>query len=163
MHDLPPEHPDCHAGHGPSMVKQMINSRALNIKYVKEFSRQAKVEGLHNKIVEYAIIIGIQKEWINLDFMEPIHGGMYENCMDWNPRHFSNTNHSLLFNGNHYMHYIQTDYASCTIYQLYLHAKEGTDDLYGHQAKGLSARYIGQKLQHCHERRSLASKIHKSQ
>ncbi|KAF9235997.1 hypothetical protein BU15DRAFT_64365 [Melanogaster broomeanus] len=39
-----------------SIITQIINSRSLNIKYVKEFTRWVKSKGLHNKMVENAIM-----------------------------------------------------------------------------------------------------------
>ncbi|KAF9237277.1 hypothetical protein BU15DRAFT_76175 [Melanogaster broomeanus] len=111
-------------GRGPSIITQSINSRALNMKYIKEFGKRVKSEGLHNKMVENAIVVGIRKEWIKLDSVQPIRGGIYDNCVEWIPRHFSNTDHSILFNGNHRMHYMQTNHASRNAFQLYSTAKK---------------------------------------
>jgi hypothetical protein len=65
-------------------------------------------KGLQNKKGENTIIVGVQQEWVNLMTLQPMHEGMYTNMVIWTKAHFP-TKHSILFNGNHHQHYMNTE------------------------------------------------------
>ncbi|KAG9308378.1 hypothetical protein JVU11DRAFT_11968 [Chiua virens] len=109
-------------GQGPTMVKQTINPRKIDLKYCKNFSRSIKNKGLQNRKVENAIVVGVKKGWLKTSSLTGMHEGIYTNQVEWNKSKFGEEDNSVLFNGNHRLNYMTTEHASRHFHHKYQHA-----------------------------------------
>jgi hypothetical protein len=110
-------------GTGPRLTTQTINPRAIDLKYAKSFKRSVAQKGLQNKKVENAIVVGVRKEWVDMTSLQPMHEGIYSNMVVWTKPHFP-TERSILFNGNHRLHYMKTEDQSRWFHHTYTVAKD---------------------------------------
>jgi len=95
-------------GRGPRLVTQTINPRPINLKYAKNFKRSVRQKGLQNRKVENAIIVGVEKTWLEDSCLEPMHEGVYTKVVAWTKSQFR-TEKAILFNGNHRLNYMKTE------------------------------------------------------
>ena len=96
-------------GSGPRMVTQSINPRAINLRYTKSFKRSVTQKGLQNKKVENAIILGVEKGWLDTTSLQPMHEGVDMNMVAWCKSKFSEEE-AILYNGNHRLNYMKTEH-----------------------------------------------------
>ncbi|KAG1843355.1 hypothetical protein DFJ58DRAFT_731647 [Suillus subalutaceus] len=89
-------------GKGPKMIAQTINIRGINESFLKEFGLQVQYQGLHNRDIHNAIIIGINPRYVKLSSLEPMKPRNYTNVVEWSSIVQKNKSADmLLYNGNH--------------------------------------------------------------
>lgn len=113
-------------GRGPMMVRQSINKRNIDLDFMeKEFVPNVNNQGLKNRVIENAIIVGVKKEWLQESCLVPMKQGLYHNHVQWTtPMADQEPRHMILYNGNHRMHYMQRCAPVQDIYIKYTKAKE---------------------------------------
>lgn len=108
-------------GRGPKMIAQTINVRGINESYLKEFRSQVRSQGLHNKDVQNAILIGVNAKDIKLSSLQPMKAGHYTNVVEWSHKIKREKAQMLLYNGNHRRTYMRSMSGVTTTYRQYLH------------------------------------------
>ncbi|KAG9308374.1 hypothetical protein JVU11DRAFT_11962 [Chiua virens] len=112
-------------GRGPKMVIQSINPRDIDMKYTRIFKKSVNEKGIQSKKVENAIVLGVEKEWLDMASLEGMHEGIYDNRVVWSKPHFDQSSEcSVLFNGNHRYNYMKTEDPCRLVHHQYTTAVE---------------------------------------
>lgn len=109
---------------GPTLVRRSINKRDINLEFMeKVFMPEVKRVGLQNTIAVNAILVGVEKNWIDMDSLQPIHDGVYTNRAKWTESGSEEPERkSTLFNGNHRCHLMRQDVPRMQAYTQYHNA-----------------------------------------
>ncbi|KAG2737054.1 hypothetical protein P692DRAFT_201813132, partial [Suillus brevipes Sb2] len=111
-------------GRGPTMTCQTINIREINRKFLKQFSTQVKGQGLANKEVANAIVVGVKPRLIEKSSLAVMKPGHYTNVVKWTPAARNDGAEMVLYNGNHRRTYMRTSSNVVIPYHQYLLAKK---------------------------------------
>lgn len=92
---------DCDLKRGPTTTAQAINIRPIDDAYLKTFAANTKKQGLKNRTSDNAIIIGVDRSFVDPTSLKPIQLGLYDNHVRWTDQGKSAAAKMLLYNGNH--------------------------------------------------------------
>jgi hypothetical protein len=110
-------------GRGPALTSQTINIREISGAFLKQFGAQVKVQGLANKVVANAIIVGVKPEYIETGSLEAMKPGQYTNVVKWTSAAGKDGAEMVLYNGNHRRNYMRTSSQVVAPYHQHLLAK----------------------------------------
>ena len=68
---------------GPQMVIQSINPQPITLKYSKNFKWSVMQKELQNKKVENVVVVGVEKDWLEVTLLESMHKGVYTSRVIW--------------------------------------------------------------------------------
>lgn len=110
---------------GPTLVTRTINKRDIDEAFINDFKLRVSRQGLHNRLVDSAIVVGIRPHWVNVDSLLQMKGTTYTNHVVWmseDPK--EGPREMILLNGNHRRHYMQTVHPVMDIYHKHRNAQQ---------------------------------------
>lgn len=111
-------------GRGPTLTSQTINIREISGAFLKQFSANVKLQGLANKVVANAIVVGVKTKHIETGSLEAMKPGPYTNVVKWTSAAREDGAEMILYNGNHRRTYMRTSSQVVTQYHQHLIAKK---------------------------------------
>lgn len=109
---------------GPTMIRQSINLRNIDNKFMATFIKGIDQHGLHNTVIQNALDIGVHKDDIVLDSLKPAQIEVYDNHVKWTEG--ATKSQSILYNGNHRFTYMR-DHSTC--HNIFLHYKKTQEEM----------------------------------
>lgn len=119
-------------GRGPWMQRQLVNMRNIDESFMRTFVEGVEVHGLHNRVVENAMDLGVFGSNVDMDsVVRERTAGPYSNRIKW--KDITSESTCILYNGNHRFEYMRYWSEVRTAYNQRARAK---DELAKNQSSG---------------------------